>query len=179
MKSVEDATLAEHFAETVNLLPEPGTGPSRVIEQAESVVSIGAMDFTEGLRFAPDWQSVAAAATTISSLGALTDGVSSTAGDAARGVVPAAYLPGWSRPMRVGILVSYLSVITPGYGGLLMHPEHQVETAGLLLHPGVQLVGIAERGSTRRATIERLMRDYDLTAGLIDASDAPACARWT
>lgn len=47
----------------------------------------------------------------------------------------------------------------------------QVRTTQYLADPAFQLVGIAEPGTTGRGPVERVLRDYELTGGLIDATD--------
>lgn len=107
----------------------------------------------DGLRFSPDWAQVARNWTQSNGTESL--------------------LPGWSRPIRVGLLISWrttqmwittLRAYTP--------PDEQVLSARLFAHPGLQLVAIAEPGTTHLGPIERTVREHELTGGLIDASNA-------
>jgi hypothetical protein len=62
---------------------------------------------------------------------------------------------------------------TPIIGGVkFMEIEAQAMTAQLMRHPGLELVGIVEPGTDALGPVERVLRDYELTAGLIDATDA-------
>lgn len=84
--------------------------------------------------------------------------------------------PGWNRPIRIGALVSYRSLSTPGYRDIIHRSETQVTCLRALDGNGFHLVGIAEGGTTSRGVVERTLREYDLTAGLIDAADAEGLA---
>lgn len=79
---------------------------------------------------------------------------------------------GWTRPIRVGVFVSYLSdkTVAPNTG-IRGRVEKQVSSTCLLTDPGFQLIGIVESGTSEYGPIERTLRDHDITAGLIDASD--------
>ena len=62
--------------------------------------------------------------------------------------------------------------MTTGYRGTRYQAEAQVASTCLVLHPGFQLVSIVEPGTTQYGAIERTLRDFDLTGGLIDCTDA-------
>lgn len=87
---------------------------------------------------------------------------------------PADLLPGWSRPVRVGVLISHATTRILMPMGTYMGIEEQVRSARLLAHPGLHLVAIAEPDTTGLPPVERTLRDYALTGGLIDATDADA-----
>lgn len=115
----------------------------------------------DGLRFAPDWGCVAQSWQTTAFPAAYPAGH------------PTGLLPGWSRPIRVGFMISWRTTqmwITTlrAYST----PEEQVLSANSLSHPGLQLVAIAEPGTTHLGLVERTMREHELTGGLIDASSA-------
>jgi len=107
----------------------------------------------EGMRFSPDWGCVAETWQRMPRQKAL--------------------LPGWSRPIRVGFMISWRTTqmwITTlrAYST----PEEQLLSANSLSHPGLQLVAIAEPGTTHLGLVERTVREHELTGGLIDASCA-------
>jgi RNA polymerase sigma factor (sigma-70 family) len=107
----------------------------------------------DGLRFAPDWECVAQLWQTPPRSTGL--------------------LPGWSRPIRVGFMISWRTTqmwITTlrAYST----PEEQLLSANSLSHPGLQLVAIAEPGTTHLGLVERTVREHELTGGLVDASCA-------
>jgi hypothetical protein len=80
--------------------------------------------------------------------------------------------PGWSRPIRVGVYVSYLSHCTvSALSGIRGRVEKQVSSTCLLADPSFQLISIVESGTSELGLIERTIRDHDLTGGLIDATD--------
>lgn len=86
---------------------------------------------------------------------------------------------GWARPIRVGVFVGYQTSTTPLYDEDLMwymDVDLQVYWAHLLLDPRYELVGVIEPGTADQPLIERTMRDYDLTAGLVDVTDPEAMA---
>jgi hypothetical protein len=112
----------------------------------------------ESLRFASDWQSIGLPR------------------NLARGGVAASTLrPGWNRPIRVGALVSHIGGITPS-GGFYFPPEKQLLWAKFLGDPGFDLVGIVEPGTDTIGHIEQGLREFELTAGLIDGTDKAALA---
>src|SRR5207244_3653526 len=86
--------------------------------------------------------------------------------------LPGQFLPGWNRPIRVGVFISHASASTRSNDGEFHPVELQGRLANLIVDPGFQLVSIAERGSTELAPIERTIREYELLGGLIDAADA-------
>lgn len=102
------------------------------------------------LRFAPDWQAAG-----------LRCGISSRP----------EYLPGWNRPLRVGIFIGYETIRIYGVRNTSVQAEQQAHTAGSLRHPGLQLVTIVEPGTGGYGPIERTMRDCELLGGLIDVTD--------
>lgn len=107
-----------------------------------------------GLRIAPDWAAPS---------------LNPVANDAPP--TGAAMLPGWPRPIRVGIFVSYQTIFTPALDGWNMPVEDQVRTLRFSSGLGYQCVGLVEPGTSAYAPIERTLRDYGITAGLIDITD--------
>ncbi|HEV2296467.1 MAG TPA: sigma-70 family RNA polymerase sigma factor [Tepidisphaeraceae bacterium] len=90
------------------------------------------------------------------------------------GVPLSACLPGWNRPIRVGVLVSYLTLVKPASTGVMISEQAQVRTAGLLIHPAFRFVAIVEPGTDAKGPVEQVLREYDLVDGLIDATDEAA-----
>ena len=82
-------------------------------------------------------------------------------------------LPGWSRAIRVGAFLSYASNVFFNrlLSGNHLSLEAQVHSLDFLNSPGFELVGIIEPGTGGVGPVERTLRQYDLTAGLIDATD--------
>lgn len=85
----------------------------------------------------------------------------------------AGLLPGWSRPLRVGVMVSYatlteFSIPIDSYIPVF----DQVRTTGRLPRQGVQLVSVVEPGTDQIGVVEATLRDYGLLGGLICADDA-------
>jgi RNA polymerase sigma factor (sigma-70 family) len=166
-RGVSVATLSRHAAAAVRdlavVLREMGvTGVDELTlaEQfADPAMLAGYLELSgsDDLRFAPDWRAPFF-----------------TAGAAALEPQPSGpYWPGWSRPIRVGALVSYLSSITwgAGYRRARHDVEVQVRTMQHLSDPAFQLIGIVEPGTSGRGPVERALRDYELTGGLIDGTD--------
>lgn len=83
-------------------------------------------------------------------------------------------LPGWKRPIRVGVFLSYESTTVTVTRDFRQPVEGQVQTTRLLRAPGLQLVGIVEPGTSGLGSIERTLRDYELLGGLIEATDVPS-----
>lgn len=145
--AVDELTLAEHFGDPLN------------------IDASGTFERDEPLRFAPDWRTVGAIAPPtlpVPSEAVLTPATT--------------FLPGWSRPIRVGVMVSYLSLITDVRGGMRQELHRQAESTHWLVHPGFRLVGIAEPGTTDRGPVESILRDFELIGGLIDSTDAEGLA---
>jgi uncharacterized membrane protein len=138
---VDDLILAEHFG-------DPSGLSSQVTGGAEE----------ETLRFAADWRAPMVSSVLAPSMTRMGD-------------EPVPTLPGWSRPVRVGVFVSYKSWSTVGWRGIRQTMESQVQSTPLLVHPGLHAVGVIEPGTGQRGLIESTLREYELTAGLIDATD--------
>jgi RNA polymerase sigma factor (sigma-70 family) len=124
------------------------------VESADEQVVVQQFDLPGDLRFAPDWRTAELSPLTVAAtpIGLL--------------------LPGWSRPMRVGAMISYSTL-------MLRHVGGGFATAGIQLHltlampvAGVQLVGIVEPGTSHQGVIEGSLRDFGLLGGLIEADDA-------
>jgi RNA polymerase sigma-70 factor (ECF subfamily) len=120
----------------------------------EWTASTGALG-GEALRFAADWS-------------ALRDE------QAAKDAIPLPLVPGWTRPIRVGAFVSHASAIRPGYRNISITHEEQVRATCLLVHPGFRLIGIVEPDTSEFGPVERTLRQFQLTGGLIDATDTAA-----
>lgn len=112
----------------------------------------------ESLRFAPDWQSPEVVA----------QGLYSNQG---------ALLEGWTRPLRVGAVVSLTStrLYLPTLRAYSKIHE-QVNSVSYLPANGVQMVGIIEPGSESVGQVECTIREYGLLGGLIRGDDREALA---
>ena len=120
-------------------------GDPAAVERAAGCDAVG-----QGLRIATDWRSALGRAAT--SGGAL--------------------LPGWSRPVRVGVFVSYASIVRPdGHSGILAPAEWQVSLTKWMGRGPVELVGLIEPGTSAHGPMEAALREHELTAGLIDGDD--------
>jgi hypothetical protein len=78
---------------------------------------------------------------------------------------------GWSRPLRVGALVSYDSTLVFGANRKQMSATAQVQSTTVFPQPGIQLVAVVEPASAHRGIIECTIRDYEIIGGLIEADD--------
>jgi RNA polymerase sigma factor (sigma-70 family) len=87
---------------------------------------------------------------------------------------PLNLLPGWNRPLRVGVLISYRSTLIVGEDGSYWPADLQLHSIRYVPRDGIQLVSIIEPDTAECGPIERAMREHDLTGGLIDACDADA-----
>jgi RNA polymerase sigma factor (sigma-70 family) len=115
----------------------------------------GDHDARDGMRFARDWSTLAPRNPRQNLAG-----------------LACPYLPGWTRPIRAGVVVSYQTILYPAAGtGVYMGIEDQLRSTRLIVNPAFELVGIVEPGTECRPCIERVVRDFELTAGLIDATD--------
>lgn len=79
--------------------------------------------------------------------------------------------PGWDRPMRVGVHLGYAYHMTPNRWGFASYVEHQAVPATRFDHPGIETVGLIDPDTSDRGIIEVGLRNFDLTAGLIDVTD--------
>jgi RNA polymerase sigma factor (sigma-70 family) len=144
--------------ELAAVLRESGAGEmsdGELARQLQSSVAANEMVLDDDLRFAPDWREASRL----------------WAPDCGR------LFEGWSRPIRVGMLFSYSTVLTFSrwahrYGII----AEQVRTAMLLPAAGVQLVGIIEPDTAHHGMVERTLREYGLIGGLIEADDAQGLA---
>lgn len=112
------------------------------------------IDAGGGLRFAADWQAAALYLPDRNPLG-----------------MQVRLLPGWKRPLRVGVFIGYQATRVAIVRGIRMEAEYQANITPLLDDPGMQLVSIVEPGTSGRGPIERTLRDYELLGGLIDVTD--------
>lgn len=81
------------------------------------------------------------------------------------------------RPIRVGVLVSELSMRTPTDEGWHIGVEGQVRSVPLLDREGLELAALVEPGTGSVGGIERVVREYGLAGGVIDVTDARALYR--
>ena len=108
------------------------------------------------LRFAPDWR-----CSELTPLGE---------------TAPTMLLPSWSRPMRVGVLISYQSTRVQFSNRTYVGTKWQVHSAAFLPAMGLQLVAVVEPGTVHRGIVEGTLRDYGIVGGLIEADDETALA---
>lgn len=82
--------------------------------------------------------------------------------------------PGWTRPIRVGVLLSYFchQVVLPDQSRLSV--PWQCRGIHLALNPRFDFVSLVEPGTSDQPVIERHVRDLDLDDGILDATDAAA-----
>jgi RNA polymerase sigma factor (sigma-70 family) len=80
---------------------------------------------------------------------------------------PTAQGPG--RRLRVGAMISHASTVTTG--GYHFAIDRAVQDMHLLADPAIDRVGLIEPGTVELPGIERTLRNFDLTSGLIDATD--------
>jgi RNA polymerase sigma factor (sigma-70 family) len=106
------------------------------------------------LRFAPDWRSAE-----LTPFGA---GHQAT------------FLPGWTRPLRIGVMISYNSTIAQPIGPAFIGTKWQVHSTAFMPPAGLQLVGVVEPGTVHRGVVESSLRDYGIVGGLIEADDETA-----
>ncbi|MEM8872850.1 MAG: sigma-70 family RNA polymerase sigma factor [Planctomycetota bacterium] len=87
----------------------------------------------------------------------------------------AVYLPGWSRPIRAGVFVGWGTISRQSsMMRMIVPPEWQVSISKYVERGPVELVGLIEPGTSDKGPVEATLRDYELNAGLIDATDAEA-----
>ncbi|MEM1107578.1 MAG: sigma-70 family RNA polymerase sigma factor [Planctomycetota bacterium] len=79
--------------------------------------------------------------------------------------------PGWDRPLRVGMSLSYINHINFTENGFNSPVEFQARPSQWIDHPGVQLVGVIEPRTSHYGLVESTLRDFELNAGLIDITD--------
>lgn len=79
--------------------------------------------------------------------------------------------PGWSRPIRVGVFVGYLTsrVISPQ--GYRLRIEAQTKMTTLMVEPAFELVGVVEPDTSQLGSVERTLREHEITAGLVNGTD--------
>lgn len=94
--------------------------------------------------------------------------------DLAGGAPRTAGPDGWPRPIRIGVIVSHTSAIWPNHLGSMIAIENQVQWIRFLADPRFELVGVIEPGSGDQPQVERIIRSFDLAAGLIDGTDSDA-----
>lgn len=79
--------------------------------------------------------------------------------------------PGWTRPIRIGVLVSYASFITPNFRNDRLAIASQAVGLDLALDPRFDLIALVEPDTSHLPVIERHIRDRDVSDGILDASD--------
>jgi RNA polymerase sigma factor (sigma-70 family) len=109
-----------------------------------------------GLRFAADWHDAA-----LTPLGS---------GHAYE------FMPGSTRLLRVGVLISYETTVTAGMNNNYIGAKWQVHSRAFFPGVGLQLVGVIEPGTAHRGIVEASLRDYEVVGGLIEADDPNALA---
>jgi RNA polymerase sigma factor (sigma-70 family) len=150
--------VAQAIAQLAEILRDMGVHAAddrAVADEFGDVDSVGAGDEGKlgGLRFALDWR--CAELTPL-------------------GVANPTSFPGWSRPMRVGVLVSYESTRIIGINRAYVGTKWQVHSATFFPQDGLQLVGVVEPGTVHRGIVESTVRDYGILGGLIEADDTTA-----
>jgi hypothetical protein len=118
----------------------------------------GEMDLSDhgGLRFAPDWRSAE-----LTPFGAGSTELTTT------------LIPEWSRPIRVGALVSYESSRIVGANHKPMSMWQQVYST-TVLPQAVRRVAVVEPGTVHRGIVECTLRAHGIIGGLIEAGDVTA-----
>ncbi len=115
---------------------------------AASYEAVGVDD----LRFAPDWRAMEIA-------------------DRCRNDRPRAFLPGWSRPVRIGALVSQASMTELGFPGRQIDPDLSLASCAWMHGDAFELVSIVEPGTSHIGQVERLVREHQLLGGMVSAMD--------
>jgi RNA polymerase sigma factor (sigma-70 family) len=140
--SLNDRALAEYFRDGA-VAPETGA-----LEEG-----------SEALRFAPDW-----GAALRTHPGGIVDAGPRSAGP---------FAPGWNRPIRVGAYISYHStLVIPPWFPQPMRIDLPVDSTALVHSPAIQWVAIVEPDTSELGPVERTMRGYELTGGLISSRDS-------
>ena len=95
--------------------------------------------------------------------------------DLPRHAVDRPTFPGWTRPIRVGVIVSRTNFDQRNkypYSSVVADPEWSVDQTAILCDPRFELFGVVEPENDTTPTVERIVRDYELTQGMIDLTDA-------
>ena len=80
--------------------------------------------------------------------------------------------PGWTRPIRVGAVVSQHAIETSYCGSdLHIQEDETVWLARFIADPRFELVTITDPQSSAQGVVERVVRDYELYGGLISSDD--------
>jgi RNA polymerase sigma factor (sigma-70 family) len=174
-RSVPLSVLAISSGRSVSAISRRVT--SAVQELAEALRGIGVRGLSEGalseyfvdaglpallsppgdnLRFAPDWRAAL-----------LSPNLQKPQ--------PASLIPGWSRPIRVGALISSASMKARAQGGYFVgcghDPDVPLESTAMMHQPGLELVSIVEPDTSHLGQVERLARDHAIIGGLVDSTD--------
>ena len=118
----------------------------------EAAGGIGGQTLSDhgGLRFAPDWRSAE-----LTPFGAI------------RAAATQTLIPGFSRPLRVGALVSYDSSLIVGANRKPMNVWQQVYSTTVLPQAGVRRIAVVEPGTVHRGIVECTLRDHGIIGGLM------------
>ncbi len=81
--------------------------------------------------------------------------------------------PGWTRPLRVGVHLGYAYHMIRNAWGFASYIDHQAVPAKRFDHPAIETVGLVDPNTSDQGIIEVGLRDFELTAGLIDITDRP------
>ncbi|MBB6429598.1 RNA polymerase sigma factor [Algisphaera agarilytica] len=80
--------------------------------------------------------------------------------------------PGWSRPIRVGTLISHHAQITECTNGPFVPKEDEAAFfMRFVADPRFELISIIDPGTDNVGMVERVIRDYAFCDGLIDGTD--------
>jgi RNA polymerase sigma factor (sigma-70 family) len=152
--------MSAGLSELADVLNDMGVKSADQLTLAEHFGDGAALQVFAGpdtLRFAPDWRAGEALVPR-----------------AGKAVAAQQRLPGWSRPLRVGVLVSYRSTLAVGRDGKQWPAELQLHSTRWIPPQGFQLVSIIEPDTSECGPVECAMREHELTGGLIDVCDADA-----
>ncbi|MEO1065638.1 MAG: hypothetical protein AAFZ07_29865, partial [Actinomycetota bacterium] len=70
--------------------------------------------------------------------------------------------------------LSHFNSLRPNNAGSYIAVYDQAWQTSLIDHPGIELVSLVEPGTTHHAGVELTLRDFQLTAGLIELTDTEA-----
>ena len=80
--------------------------------------------------------------------------------------------PGWTRPIRVGAVVSQHAIETSFCGSTAhIQEDETISLARFIADPRFELVTITDPHSSARGVVERVVRNYELYGGLISSDD--------
>jgi len=83
--------------------------------------------------------------------------------------------PGWTRPIRVGVIVSWFDWSQPipilGYYNV---PDTSLSATGKISHPGYRLFAIIDPGTSHLGIVESSIREWEINDGLMYWNDEDA-----